>query len=44
MPAWARVKEVTTPMAYSGMRWWVSASKAITRNTAAADSTRMPLE
>ena len=44
MPAWARVKEVTTPMAYSGISACTLALKAITRNTAPAASTRMPLE
>ena len=44
MPAWARVKEVTTPTAYSGIRAWVSAWKATIRKMATADRAMMPLE
>jgi hypothetical protein len=44
MPAWARVKEVTTPTAYSGIRSWVSARKATIRKIATAGRAMMPLE
>jgi hypothetical protein len=44
MPACASVKEVTTPIAYSGISKCTLALNATTRKTAAPASTRMPLE
>ena len=44
MPAWDRVKEVNTPMAYSGIRCVTSAWKTTTSTEPATARAMMPLE